>query len=177
MWCWSPRTRRGEVAGTDDVRTRRGTETRARVALIAVADSAPAGPFGPLHHIGIVVEDFAMACRNIAGLVGGRVIDQGEDGPLAARWIWIASPGSPIIELVTPTGDGPIAAYLARNGAGLHHLSYLATSLDASIEHARGCGLGIVGENRDHSGYEEFFVDPAATSGALFHSFRALSPD
>lgn len=132
------------------------------------------GPFGPLHHIGIVVKQLEPARSAIRELLQGRVVDEGEDQPLGAQWLWIESPGNPIIELVTASGQGPIAEYLERHGEGLHHLSFQTVSLDESLAHVHRCGFGVVGESRDHSGYEEFFVSPALTGRALFHSFRPL---
>ena len=38
----------------------------------------------------------------------------------------------------------------------------------------RALDLTVIGENHDHDGYEELFVDPRETGGALFHSFRKL---
>lgn len=131
--------------------------------------------FGPLHHVGIVVESFTPARENICKLLGGTVVDEGGDEELQSDWLWIESPGNPVIELLTATGPGPIADYLDRRGPGIHHLSHRPESLDGSLRHVRGCGLPAIGENRDHAGYEEFFVHPSATGGALFHSFRELS--
>jgi methylmalonyl-CoA/ethylmalonyl-CoA epimerase len=138
------------------------------------AGRPPSVPFGRLHHIGIVVKELEPTRSTIRELLQGCVVDEGEDQPLGARWLWIESPGNPIIELVTASGDGPIADYLARHGEGLHHVSFQTGSLDESLAHVHRCGFGVVGENRDHSGYEEFFVAPAVTGRALFHSFRPL---
>ena len=134
-----------------------------------------AGPFGPLHHIGIVARDLDAVVANIGKLLEGQILDQGEDGPLGASWVLIEVPGSPIIEVVTSTGPGPIADYLKRHGTGLHHLSFQPASFEDSLGHAQTCGFGILGENRDHAGVEEFFIDPNATGGALFHSFSELA--
>lgn len=133
-----------------------------------------ASPLGSLHHIGIVVREFDAAVANLGTLLVGRVIDEGEDGPLGARWAQLEVPGSPIVEVLTASGEGPIADYLERHGTGVHHLSFRPASFDASLGHARACGFGILGENHDHGGAEEFFVDPKLTGGALFHVFREL---
>jgi methylmalonyl-CoA/ethylmalonyl-CoA epimerase len=120
------------------------------------------------------VREFEPARANITALLHGSVTSEGFDEKLAAQWIWIESPGNPIIELVAPTDDGPVASWIEKRGEGLHHLSFMPDSLDASLGHARDCGLHVIGEDRAHSGYEEFMVTPADTGNALFHSFRAL---
>jgi methylmalonyl-CoA/ethylmalonyl-CoA epimerase len=140
-----------------------------------MSEPAAPGPFGALHHIGILVEDLDAASTNIQALLDGELVEGGVDEQLSARWQFIAVAGSPLIEVLTPAGDGPIADYFSKHGPGVHHLSFEPASLDASLEHTRRCGLDIVGENRDHSGHEEFFVQPKLTGGALFHSFRALT--
>lgn len=144
-------------------------------AFIIVNAPKPLSPFGALHHVGIAVHDLDASAENIRALLNGRTIDEGVDALLGARWLWIEAAGSPIIEVVTSTGEGPIADYLSRHGPGLHHLSFQPASFDASLEHTKECGFSIVGENRDHTGYEEFFVSPELTGGALFHSFRRLA--
>ena len=136
-----------------------------------------AGPFGAFHHIGIATNDLDATAENIRALVDGRIIERGTEESLGMEWVWIEAAGTPIFEVVAARGEGPIADFLSRHGPGLHHLSFRPLGLDASLEHVRHCRLGIVGENRDHSGFEEFFVDPKLTGGALFHSFIELAAE
>jgi methylmalonyl-CoA/ethylmalonyl-CoA epimerase len=131
--------------------------------------------FGRLHHVGVATPHLGVAAANLCQLLSGRITEEASDEDLAASMVWIESAGNPIIELVAPHRDaGPIAEFLARRGPGLHHLSFEPASLDRAIEHARCCDLPVIGENRSHGGFEEFFVHPGATAGALFHAFRAL---
>lgn len=131
-------------------------------------------PFGQLHHIGIAVAELEPATRNLTKLLAGEVTEHGSDASFGATWVWIESSGNPVIELLAPVGDGPIADWVTRRGEGLHHVSFLTDALDESLGHADRCGLAVIGENRDHGGYEEFFVAPSLTGRALFHSFREL---
>lgn len=108
-------------------------------------------------------------------LLSGEVTRTGHDEELAADFVWIESADCPMIEVLVPTGHGgPIEKHLEKKGPGLHHLSFEAESLDAALRHASACGCQMIGENREHSGYEEFLVDPKATGGALLHVFREL---
>jgi catechol 2,3-dioxygenase-like lactoylglutathione lyase family enzyme len=132
-------------------------------------------PFGELHHVGILVSRLAEAERAICALLGGSVVERGEDQPLGAAWLWIASPANPIIELLAPLDDdGQVAQDLRRRGQGLHHLSFQPADLSDAKTHAERCGLSVIGEDPDHSGYEELFIHPSMTGGALFHAFRTL---
>ena len=132
-------------------------------------------PFGTLHHVGLVVPELQPTVDNLCALLRGRVVDEGQDEPLAAAWTWIESEANPIMEVVAPIdAGGPIATYLARHGPGLHHVSFRPERLDDALAHVRDCGFGVIGEDRSHSGFEEFFVAPAATGHALLHAFREL---
>jgi Glyoxalase/Bleomycin resistance protein/Dioxygenase superfamily len=134
-----------------------------------------AGPFGGLHHIGIATWRPGPAEERICALVGGRVVAAGTDDVVAISWSWIEAPGCPILELVSPTGDdGPVARFLRRHGPGLHHLSFRPASVEAARSHVRNCSLGVIGEHVEANGYEQLFVDPGQTAGALFHAFREL---
>lgn len=136
----------------------------------------PAAAFGALHHIGIAVPNRDETVGRICALLGGTAVDSGYDNDLAVLWTWIASGGNPIVEIVAPDGSrGPVARYLEQRGPGLHHVSFRPVSLDDALDHVRACSLHVIGENRSHAGYEEFFVSPEETGGALFHSFRELS--
>lgn len=130
---------------------------------------------GEFHHVGIAVPSLRVT-EDVRALLSGEVIDRGEDADLNIEWVWIGSPGSPIIELIAPLpGDGPIARWLARRGPGLHHLSFMPRDLDLALEHTHRCGLPVLAEERSHPEYEQFYVDPHATGGALFHAFRFMA--
>jgi hypothetical protein len=140
-------------------------------------DRPGAGAFGRFHHLGIAVPVLDEVVERVRALLEGEVVEQGVDAPLAISWVWIASEGNPIIEFVAPTDDtGPIARYLAKHGPGMHHISFDVPSLDPSLSHARSCCLDVMGENPDHGGFAEFFVDPRLTGGALFHAFAPAAP-
>ena len=133
-------------------------------------------PFGKFHHVGIVVPELEPTRARLIKLLAGELIDSGKDELLAVEWCWIQPPESPIIELLAPVGEnGAIARYLRRRQPGLHHISFASDDLTCSADHVRELDLTVIGENRDHDGYEEVFVDPHQTGGALFHSFRLLN--
>jgi methylmalonyl-CoA/ethylmalonyl-CoA epimerase len=133
-------------------------------------------PFGKFHHVGIVVPELEPARTRLVDLLCGELVDSGEDELLAVEWCWIQSPESPIIELLAPIGEhGAIARYLRKRPSGFHHVSFATADVTSSADHVREVGLTVIGENRDHDGYEEIFADPHETGGALFHSFRWLN--
>lgn len=141
-----------------------------------MSDVDAAGPFGALHHIGIAVSDLQPVADRLVALLAGEIVDRGEDAELAASWLWIAAPGSPIIELIAPKSDeGAIARFLRNRSQGLHHVSFSPVNSDAAKAHTRSCGLEIFGESAHHDQYAELFVSPALSGGALLRGIRAAS--
>lgn len=133
------------------------------------------GPFGAFDHIGIAVRDLEDAAVTITRMLGGTVSSRGEDEQLAIDWLFIEAPLTPMIELVAPRGTtGAIARFIKDRGPGIHHLSFKTPDLNDSLRHAAEQDLTSIGLDRRHGGYEEFFIHPRMTGGALFHCFRAL---
>jgi hypothetical protein len=128
-----------------------------------------------MHHIGIATWRAEPAVQQICALVGGRVVASGADDLVAIEWTWIEAPGSPILEVLSPTDrEGPVAQYLDRHGPGLHHLSFRPATVEGARSHVRDCALDVIGEHVHQDGYEQLFVDPKQTAGALFHAFREI---
>lgn len=135
-------------------------------------------PLGALHHVGIAVPALDAPRDAIVRLLGGEVIDGGEDATLALAWTWIASESNPIIELLAPLTDGSVIARdLRRRGPGLHHLSWHPDSIAEAHDHVRRCCLPTIGEDQVVPGFEQLYIDPAVTGGALFHAFREVSDE
>lgn len=133
---------------------------------------------GELHHIGIAVPGDLQEPteRNLVRLFDGAVVEGGEDEGLDARWTWVRAASGLLLEVVSPRSDADTALnrWLARRAGGLHHVSFDAEDIAACRSGARARGFDLIGENDDHAGYAEFFVDPGQTGGALLHWMRPL---
>ena len=59
--------------------------------------------------------------------------------------------------------------FLARNGAGLHHVAYRVADVEAALETARAAGLRLIDETPRTGirGSRVAFLHPAATGGVL----------
>jgi methylmalonyl-CoA/ethylmalonyl-CoA epimerase len=134
---------------------------------------------GVLHHIGIVVPAGAQGelAATLAGALDAHRVDGGEDEALDVRWEWLATPGSPILELLSPRSDRstPVSDFVERTGGGLHHLSFLTDGLDTCRARLVDRGIAVTGYDPDHDGWSEFFLHPRTTFGALLHWMQPVS--
>ena len=98
---------------------------------------------GPrIAHVGIAVPDLEQALafyRDILGLT--------PHAPEAADGATILSLpfGETEVELLAPDSpDGPIAKFLARRGAGIHHICYRVPDLDTALAACRRAGYRLM---------------------------------
>jgi methylmalonyl-CoA/ethylmalonyl-CoA epimerase len=122
-----------------------------------------------IDHVGIAVEsvDDALALyRDALGMPlvhRETVTEQGVDAALL-------DVGDGHVELLQPlAGDTPVGKFLARKGAGLHHVAYRVNDIDAALEAARGAGLRLIDETPRTGirGSRVAFLHPASTGGVL----------
>lgn len=123
---------------------------------------------GPrIAHVGIAVPDLEQALafyRDVLGLT--------PHAPEAADGATILSLpfGESEVELLAPDSpDGPIARFLARRGAGIHHICFRVADLDAALAACRRAGYRLIDETprSGAGGHRIAFVHPKATAGIL----------
>jgi methylmalonyl-CoA/ethylmalonyl-CoA epimerase len=120
-----------------------------------------------LAHIGIAVPriDQALAFyRDVLGLEPSAT--ESVDG---ARIVHLDFGGSEV-ELLEPVEPGsPIARFLAKRGAGIHHVCYRVGDLDAALAACRAAGLTLIDQTpRTGAGGRRIaFVHPRSTGGIL----------
>jgi len=121
-------------------------------------------------HVGLLVRDLDAALVRYAQITAGRPQDLGVDDVLDCRWARIELPEGPPLELVSPRSDDSIYTRdLARRGEGLHHVSFRVSSLEDERARLTDSGIEVVGINPDHAGWQEMFVHPRSSHGALIH--------
>jgi methylmalonyl-CoA/ethylmalonyl-CoA epimerase len=78
--------------------------------------------------------------------------------------------GESLVELLEPEQtDSPIGKFLAKRGAGIHHVCFAVDDLDATLARCRAAGLRLIDE-RPRLGAEGkriAFLHPASTGGVL----------
>jgi len=93
------------------------------------------------HHIGIAVMDLEAAVQTYRRglgyqLAGGPYVDPVQK----ARVCFLSTPGSPLLELVAPAGDGSRIENLVRRGSGAYHTAYEVTDVHTALDELRAIG-------------------------------------
>ena len=121
-----------------------------------------------IDHIGIALSDFAELGRVLESL--GLVPQQPEEIPEQKVNTWDFRAGSALIELLIPTSpDSPIAKYLEKKGAGIHHIAIRVQDIKAQIAEFKAKGYQMIDENprKGAGGKLIAFLHPKSTGGIL----------
>jgi methylmalonyl-CoA/ethylmalonyl-CoA epimerase len=128
----------------------------------------PSTPRGPrVSHIGIAVETLDKSLpffRDVLGLAEVPLDDS--DG---ARIVGLRA-GESLVELLEADDPAsPIARFVARRGAGIHHICFSVDDLDATLERCRRAGVQIIDEKPrvGAAGRRVAFLHPRSTGGVL----------
>jgi methylmalonyl-CoA/ethylmalonyl-CoA epimerase len=126
-------------------------------------------PVGGLHHVGIAVEDLEQAVATYRRLFGAEV-ELRETVDEQGAEIALLRVGSGRIELLAPSGpDTPVGKFLAKRGAGMHHLALEVDDVSAELARLAAAGAELIDERprRGILGREIAFVHPDSTGGVL----------
>jgi methylmalonyl-CoA/ethylmalonyl-CoA epimerase len=128
----------------------------------------PSTPRGPrISHVGIAVEALAESIpffRDVLGLE--RVELDDSDGARIAGF----SAGESLVELLEPVDPAsPVGRFLAKRGAGIHHLCFSVDDLDATLDRCRAAGIQVIDEKPrvGAEGKRIAFLHPKSTGGIL----------
>lgn len=119
----------------------------------------------PLHHVAIAVPSIEDA-RGAYELVSGATCTAPEE--VLAQGVRVAFVG--LIELLEPLGsDGPVARFLQRRGAGLHHLAYSTPNLENELARLSEAGVRLIDSTPrvGAGGHLIAFIHPSSTGGTL----------
>lgn len=78
--------------------------------------------------------------------------------------------GESKIELLEPTSeDSPVAKYIEKNGAGIHHIAYEVDDVEAAIARLLGDNVRMIDEQPRHGahGTRIAFIHPKSSLGVL----------
>ncbi len=122
-----------------------------------------------LDHIGIAVKDLAAALAFYRDALGLDVEPPEEVASerVRAHFVPVGGPSLELLEATAP--DSPIAAFVARRGPGLHHITLRVENLEAALATLRARGTRLI-DDRPRAGAEGglvAFVHPSATDGVL----------
>ena len=122
-----------------------------------------------LDHVAVGVRSIADSAPLIA-VMGGRLIDGGDNTAGNFRWVQFELPDGAKLELLEPFDDAEPDHFLIRfldlKGEGLHHVTLKVTDLGEAIRRCEEMELRIVGVDRRRN-WKEAFVHPKSASGVL----------
>ena len=125
--------------------------------------------FGRIDHIGIAVEDIEAGIELYEQSFGMElalretVAEQGVEAALL-------NVGDGHVELLAPLGpETPVGKFLAKRGAGLHHVAYAVEDIDSTLERLSAAGLELIdAEARAGIGGSRVaFVEPRSAGRVL----------
>jgi methylmalonyl-CoA/ethylmalonyl-CoA epimerase len=125
--------------------------------------------FARIDHIGVAVESIDDALKLYEAsyemtLVHREVVE--EQGVEAV----LLDLGENHVELLQPLGpDTPVGKHLAKRGAGIHHVAYQVTDIDAELARLREAGVQLIDQTPRIGirGSRVAFCHPKSTGGVL----------
>jgi len=123
----------------------------------------------PAHitHVGIAVDSLSAIVpffRDVLEMPEVEIADS--DGAL----IRAVQGGESMIEFLEPAApDTAIGKYLARRGAGIHHICIAVPDIDAAMERCRAAGVALIDKEprMGAEGKRIAFLHPKSTGGVL----------
>lgn len=118
-------------------------------------------------HVGLAVQSndaLRPLLRDILGLEDAVLSDS--DGARIAGYV----AGDALVELLEPSVPGtPIAKFIEKRGAGIHHLCLAVDDLDATLARCRAAGIVTIDHEprRGAEGKRVAFLHPKSTAGIL----------
>lgn len=121
-----------------------------------------------LHHVGYVVSDIDVAAETYRTLG----FPEGERHEIPEQKIVAMTfrAGSGWMELIQPTDpEGPIAAYMAKRGEGVHHVAFQVDDIVAKLAELKAAGIQLIDETprTGAHGWRIAFIHPKACHGVL----------
>lgn len=127
-----------------------------------------------LNHVAILVEDLDEALTFWQDALG-LPLDRTEDNPGEEVRIAFLPVGDSEIELLEPTTEtSGLAKYLAKRGAGMHHLCFEVADIEASMARLTDKGAELINETPRlrEDGTRYAFVHPRSTGGVLVELYQ-----
>lgn len=128
-----------------------------------------------IDHIGIAVADMEHAITLYTTL--GLSITHDETVPSqGTRAVFLSAPHGPDIELLGALGDDtPVGKFLAKRGAGMHHICYAVIDLTDAITFCLANGYEMIDQTPRVGAKNKrlAFVHPKAMDGVLIELYEA----
>jgi methylmalonyl-CoA epimerase len=129
---------------------------------------AMANPIGKLDHIGIAVKSVAEARKFFEGILGARLMYEGEQ-PAAGYKLCELDLNGLTIELLEPLGPSGdfLRKFMEKRGEGMHHLTFNVPDSREKVAELKAAGVRIVDETQWSPTSFEAFISPRSAHGVL----------
>ena len=125
--------------------------------------------FGRIDHIGVAVEDIDAAIELYRDSFGMELAHRETVESQGVEAV-LLDVGDGHVELLAPLGpDTPVGKFMAKNGAGLHHVAYAVDDIDAALQKISAAGLQLI-DSEPRVGIRDSrvaFLHPRSTGGVL----------
>ena len=125
--------------------------------------------FGRIDHIGVAVEDIDAAIELYRDSFGMELAHRETVESQGVEAV-LLDVGDGHVELLAPLGpDTPVGKYMAKNGAGLHHVAYAVDDIDAVLTQIAAAGVQLI-DSEPRVGIRDSrvaFLHPRSTGGVL----------
>lgn len=127
-------------------------------------------------HIAVLVPDLEEAKSFWVDALGLE-LERVESVPEESVDIAFLPVGDSEIELLQPTDpESGVAKYLAKKGAGMHHLCFEVDDIEAVLDRLRAAKVPLITETAKvgNSGKKYAFVHPKGTGGVLVELYELI---
>src|SRR5688572_8642616 len=122
-----------------------------------------------LDHVGIAVTDLQASLAFFKDVLGLHVESSEEVASQRVRATFLNTGQSTFEMLEATAPDSPIAKFIEKRGAGLHHVALRVDDIEAALAHLRGRGVRLIDEQArpGAEGALVAFIHPSAAHGIL----------
>jgi methylmalonyl-CoA epimerase len=122
-----------------------------------------------LDHVGIAVSDLQASLAFFKDVLGLHVEASEEIASQRVRATFLDTGRSTFEILEATSADSPIAKFIEKRGAGLHHVALRVADIEAALAHLRSRGIRLIDETSrpGAEGALVAFIHPSAAHGVL----------
>ena len=122
-----------------------------------------------LDHVGIAISDLDAALRFYRDALGLDVHASEDVASQRVRVHFVPTGESSLEFLEATAPDSPIAKFLEKRGAGLHHITLRVDDIQAAIAHLKARGVRLIDEQprEGANGSLVAFIHPSSAHGVL----------
>lgn len=98
-------------------------------------------PVTVMDHVGVAVADADTSAAWYESELGLSVSHDETIQEIGVRLLYLSPPaGGPAVQLVQPTGPGPVREFLESHGEGMHHVCFAVADLTRTLAAVTGAG-------------------------------------